>query len=261
MKTEICPTCNGTYITPCSHCNGKGDTRDFVKKAELPESEIAPCRWCRGEKTERCRTCEGMGITHPPEPQRSMDIWKRNAEWAEIIRGVAATQNHRNAPTKRFKTAIEKAINDPNVYVAWSVEHGFYNVRIWYSTARRNDYEEQFHLFWSFGQWDEPVFNKDIQISDHPSWAKLDEELNIIDCRDYIERAEQEKTIAAKLDQINGQIANLDEQIAALREEAKRDLEKLPTPVSATIRIHRVHWDQPTIYAKSTYPHIWPSKK
>lgn len=261
MKSLTCPTCKGKGKHTCETCKGKGDNSETIKKYGLPGDMVGRCRDCYNGVVESCRTCHGAGIVEPPEPQLSIERWQMHTAWIEIIRPIVENWNRKNAPTKRLATAIEKAINDDKVSVYWYPErYGFYEIVITVQGDRRWTVDDKLTLSWSkgIGQGRTPA---EVEYLDHPSWAHLDETLNIYDGSDYLERITQEKSIAAKLDRINGQIANLEEQIAALREEAKRDLEQLPTPASAKIRIHRVHWDQPTIYAKTTYPAIWPSKK
>lgn len=254
MKTLVCSGCDGKKKVTCTHCKGTNIIHDTV--IATGEEIETNCIWCRGELVEWCKNCNGDGMVEPDEPRLSYERWQNRNALIKIIRPVVAGQNRKNPPTKRLATAIAKALNDDRFHVYWNPDsYGFYEI-----TISKNDrawtQDDRLRLSWSRGVGGRGSYSE-LLAQDHPSWIHLDEELDREDYSDYAERYEQERSIRETLGSIDGQIAQLIAQIDALRGAANHAISELPEPDSAKLRTGYT-WTQPGIYARTTFPHIWP---
>jgi hypothetical protein len=218
---------------------------------------------CDGTGKKWCGCAHGFA--DPAEPTRSIEVWTLHSGWIKIIRGVVDKQNKKIAPTKRLVTTIQKAIQaeteaGSTIHVGWKPDgYGFYEITVWIETPRCNEWDDRLHLSWSKGPFGGVSGSlAELQALDHPSWANLEIDLQRNDYADFLERIEQEKTIADTLSRINGEIAQYEAKIEALRGAGDRLIAELPKPKAAVLRSF---WSQPTIAARTYYPAIWPSKK
>jgi hypothetical protein len=261
MHTTTCPECNGSRWIECEYCKGSGDNHLAIEKYK-GEITIEPgvCNQCRGNKGHTCRECNN-GFAHPPEPLRSIQVMVLHHDWIQIVREAADKQNKTEKPTKRLVTAIKKLINNPDVGVSWNPDnYGYYEITMWISSPI-NEYEDRLTISWSKGGVDGYAAWIQKLPVDHPSWVSLEEELQRYDQADVLDRIEIERRAYSTFNEIDGQIANLEEQIAALRLDATNVLKELPEPESATVRKGSFFAKEPTVWARTTFPHIWPASK
>jgi hypothetical protein len=158
------------------------------------------------------------------------------------IRTVYEQQKNSAKPTQRLVTALLRLLPDHRVYM--SHNYGMHQLTI---IPPDREYSDRFSMNWSELDNGNNV----------PPWDAFERELRRVDTSDQIERIEQEQKLKDKLAKINTSIRDLEGLIVELRARAKREIEALPVPQSATLRTSPIFWDRPSVWARSAYPCIW----
>ncbi len=160
--------------------------------------------------------------------------YEQRAEVLQGIRRALEKTKHYEKFTKRVTNAVQEELPWHTVYMQKAINSmGLDGIRVWGNGIH---YDNGINLSWNPSR----------------SWVEaLDRELDIADFSDYQERAKMEERMIPGLE-------DLERQVAKLQEEALDRFRQLPIPKSAKARAEAHYWDEPSFEIRQLFPKLFP---